>query len=62
MRDGVSYNDELVLDFTGNQNYGSQHFVSSGNHLHIEFMSNEAVPVQPDLFIARYNTITGKYV
>ena len=57
MRDGSGYNGQLLLDLKGNKDSSDQSVISSGNSLHIEFMSTEPVPAHPDLFIISYHII-----
>ena len=57
VRDGSGYNGELILDMRGNSESHDITIVSSGNSLHIEFMSTESVPAHPDLFIISYNIL-----
>ena len=57
MRDGSGYNGELILDMRGNSESHDMTIVSSGNSLHIEFMSTESVPAHPDLFTISYNIL-----
>lgn len=62
MRDGSTFNGQLLLDMRGNSNTAPQYIESTGRDLHVEFTSKELIPVQPDLFYALYEIMSEYYL